>query len=57
MGIPLRTRHSEVAPGQYEFAPLFGIATTQIDQNIMVMQIMEEVRISPHLHASPRASP
>ena len=42
LGIPLRTRHSEVAPNQYECAPLFGIATTQIDQNIMVMQIMEE---------------
>jgi len=43
LGIPLRTRHSEVAPNQYEVAPLFGIATTQIDQNIMVMQIFEEV--------------
>lgn len=43
MGIPLKTRHSEVAPNQYEFAPLFGIATTQIDQNLMVMQIMTEV--------------
>ena len=43
LGIPLRTRHREVAPNQYECAPLFGIATTQIDQNIMVMQIMEEV--------------
>jgi len=43
LGIPLRTRHREVAPAQYEFAPLFGIATTQIDQNIMAMQIMQEV--------------
>jgi len=43
MGIPMRTRHSEVAPNQYECAPLFGIATTQIDQNIMFMQIAEEV--------------
>jgi len=43
MGIPLRTRHREVAPNQYEFAPLFGSATTQIDQNLMVMQIIEEV--------------
>lgn len=43
MGIPLKTRHREVAPGQYEFAPLFGFATTQIDQNLMVMQVMEEV--------------
>ena len=31
-------RHREVAPNQYEFAPLFGTATTQIDQNLVVMQ-------------------
>jgi glutamine synthetase len=43
LGIPLRTRHREVAPNQYEFAPLFGINTSQIDQNVMVMQIIEEV--------------
>jgi glutamine synthetase len=43
LGIPLKTRHREVAPGQFEFAPLFGTNTTQIDQNIMVMQIIEEV--------------
>lgn len=45
MGIPLRTRHREVAPNQYEFAPLFGFVTTQVDQNIMVMQIIEEVAV------------
>ena len=43
LGIPLKTRHREVAPNQFEFAPLFGSNTTQIDQNIMVMQIIEEV--------------
>eukprot|EP00586_Coscinodiscus_wailesii_P001590 CAMPEP_0172484610 /NCGR_PEP_ID=MMETSP1066-20121228/12143_1 /TAXON_ID=671091 /ORGANISM="Coscinodiscus wailesii, Strain CCMP2513" /LENGTH=707 /DNA_ID=CAMNT_0013249255 /DNA_START=68 /DNA_END=2191 /DNA_ORIENTATION=+ len=43
MGIPLKTRHREVAPNQYEFAPLFGTNTTQIDQNLMVMQIIEEI--------------
>jgi len=43
LGIPLRTRHREVAPNQFEFAPLFGTAATQIDQNICVMQIIEEV--------------
>lgn len=42
MGIPLRTRHREVAPNQYEFAPLFGTVTTQIDQNVAVMQIIDE---------------
>lgn len=43
IGIPLKTRHREVAPNQYECAPLYGSNTTQIDQNLMVMQIMEEV--------------
>nr|BAG39455.1 glutamine synthetase type III [Chaetoceros compressus] len=43
LGIPLKTRHREVAPNQFEFAPLFGANTTQIDQNLMVMQIIEEV--------------
>jgi len=43
LGIPLKTRHREVAPNQFEFAPLFGSNTTQVDQNVMVMQIIEEV--------------
>jgi len=43
MGIPLKTRHREVAPNQFEFAPLYGTNTTQIDQNVFVMQIIEEI--------------
>jgi glutamine synthetase len=43
IGIPLKTRHREVAPNQFEFAPLYGTNTTQIDQNLMVMQIIEEI--------------
>ena len=42
LGIPLKTRHREVAPGQYEFAPLFGRVIEQVDNNLMVMQIAEE---------------
>lgn len=33
----------QVAPNQYEFAPLFGPVVGQVDQNLMVMQIIEEV--------------
>lgn len=51
IGIPLKTRHREVAPGQFEFAPLFGLNTTQVDQNIMVMQIIEEVAAKHDLAA------
>eukprot|EP00287_Rhodomonas_sp_CCMP768_P002260 CAMPEP_0196735238 /NCGR_PEP_ID=MMETSP1091-20130531/13742_1 /TAXON_ID=302021 /ORGANISM="Rhodomonas sp., Strain CCMP768" /LENGTH=720 /DNA_ID=CAMNT_0042078859 /DNA_START=32 /DNA_END=2191 /DNA_ORIENTATION=+ len=43
MGIPLRTRHREVAPNQYEMAPFFGTASTQIDQNIVAMQLCDEI--------------
>ena len=43
MGIPLNTRHREVAPNQYECAPYFGVATAQIDENLMVMELMEEI--------------
>jgi glutamine synthetase len=42
VGIPLRTRHREVAPNQYEFAPMFGTVVSQTDQNLVVMQIIEE---------------
>ena len=38
MGIPLRTRHREVAPNQYEFSPMYGPCTIRIDQDLMVMQ-------------------
>jgi len=43
MGIPLKTRHREVAPNQYECAPFFGIASAQIDENLIVMQLIEEI--------------
>mmetsp|Transcript_7408 Transcript_7408/g.15473 ORF Transcript_7408/g.15473 Transcript_7408/m.15473 type:complete len:688 (-) Transcript_7408:162-2225(-) len=43
MGIPLKTRHREVAPNQFEFAPLYGLNSVQIDQNLVVMQLIEEI--------------
>lgn len=43
MGIPLKTRHREVAPNQFEFAPEYGINSIQIDQNLVVMQLIEEI--------------
>jgi len=51
MGIPLKTRHREVAPNQFEFAPLYGTNTTQIDQNVFVMQIIEEIAAKHDLAA------
>jgi len=43
VGIPMQTRHKEVAPNQYECAPFFGLASGQIDNNLLMMQIAEEV--------------
>ena len=43
LGIPLRTRHREVAPNQFEFAPMFGAVQTQVDQNLLLMQVLNEV--------------
>ena len=51
VGIPLRTRHREVAPNQYEFCPLFGEVIGQIDQNVIVMQIIEETAVEYGLAA------
>jgi glutamine synthetase len=43
LGIPLKTRHNEVAPHQYEAAPIFTHGNLAADQNQMLMQIMRRV--------------
>ena len=43
LGIPLRTRHNEVAPGQFECAPIFEEANLAVDHNILLMDIMTKV--------------
>ncbi len=43
LGIPLKTRHNEVAPNQYEFAPVFEEANLAIDHNQLLMDIMDKV--------------
>lgn len=40
LGIPLRTRHNEVAPAQFECAPIFEEANLAVDHNILLMDIM-----------------
>ena len=42
-GIPVKTRHNEVAPNQFEFAPIFGETNLSIDQNLLIMSIMKKV--------------
>ncbi|MDR2843722.1 MAG: glutamine synthetase III [Candidatus Symbiothrix sp.] len=42
-GIPIKTRHNEVAPNQFEFAPIFGETNLAVDQNLLIMSIMKKV--------------
>ena len=43
LGIPIKTRHNEVAPSQYETAPIFEEANVASDHNQMVMETMSRV--------------
>lgn len=48
LGIPLKTRHNEVAPGQYECAPLFEDVNLAVDHNQLLMDLMDEVADKHH---------
>jgi len=41
LGIPAKTRHNEVAPGQFELAPLFEEANIATDHNMLIMNILK----------------
>lgn len=43
LGIPVRTRHNEVAPSQFECAPMFEEANVAVDHNQLLMDLMERV--------------
>jgi len=43
LGIPLKTRHNEVAPNQFELAPIYEETNLGVDQNLLVMDIMSKV--------------
>ncbi|MGM9737851.1 MAG: glutamine synthetase III [Candidatus Cryptobacteroides sp.] len=49
LGIQLQTRHNEVAPNQFECAPVFCEATKAIDQNMLLMILMPKVAEKHHL--------
>ena len=59
IGIPLKTRHNEVAPGQYECAPMFEDVNLAVDHNQLLMDLMDEVAKRHHfrvlLHEKPFA--
>ncbi len=43
LGMPIRTRHNEVAPSQFECAPTFEEVNLAIDHNLLLMDLMEKV--------------
>jgi glutamine synthetase len=59
LGIPIRTRHNEVAPNQFECAPMFEEANLAVDHNQLLMDIMSKVarrhRFRILLHEKPFA--
>ncbi|HET6994765.1 MAG TPA: glutamine synthetase type III, partial [Chitinophagaceae bacterium] len=59
LGIPLRTRHNEVAPAQFECAPIYEEVSVAVDHNSLLMDIMDRVarrhKLRVLLHEKPFA--
>lgn len=59
LGIPLKTRHNEVAPSQFECAPVFEEINLAVDHNQLLMDVMDKVARRHHfkvlLHEKPYA--
>lgn len=57
LGVPVKTRHNEVAPNQFELAPIFEEANLAVDHNALLMDIMGKVASKHHfkvlLHEKP----
>ncbi len=60
LGIPVKTRHNEVAPAQHEVAPVFERASSAVDHNILLMELMRVVagkhKLTCLLHEKPFAA-
>ena len=59
LGIPVRTRHNEVAPAQFECAPMFEEVNVAVDHNSLLMDLMERIarrhKLRVLLHEKPFA--
>ena len=59
LGIPLKTRHNEVAPSQFECAPIFEDINLAVDHNSLLMDLMDKIARKHHfkvlLHEKPYA--
>ena len=57
LGIPVKTRHNEVAPNQFELAPIYEETNLAVDHNALLMDLMEKVATKHHfkvlLHEKP----
>lgn len=43
LGIPVKTRHNEVAPNQFELAPIFEETNLAVDHNLLLMDVMDKI--------------
>ncbi len=48
LGIPVKTRHNEVAPNQFELAPIFEETNLAVDHNSLLMDIMQKIAEKHH---------
>lgn len=57
LGIPVKTRHNEVAPAQHEVAPVFEKSSAAVDHNILLMELMRQIaakhQLSCLIHEKP----
>ncbi|ANF50539.1 glutamine synthetase [Chryseobacterium glaciei] len=50
LGIPVTTRHNEVAPNQFELAPMFEEVNVAVDHNSLLMDVMARIAHRHHFH-------
>jgi glutamine synthetase len=59
LGVPVKTRHNEVAPSQYEIAPVFENANLAVDHQMMTMEMLKKIApkygLAALLHVKPFA--
>lgn len=57
LGIPIKTRHNEVAPNQFEIAPIYEECNLAVDHNLLIMSLMKKIARKHHfrvlLHEKP----
>lgn len=51
LGVPIKTRHNEVAPQQFEVAPIFEEASVAVDHNMLTMEVLDRVARRHNLRA------